>query len=50
MRAVQVNFILQNDTEHKIKTGHFIMEVLKKLKEEHNLKQVHYHDCEYFEK
>lgn len=45
MKAISIGFILEDkDAEY------FITQVLPKLKKEHNLKQVHYHKCEYFEK
>lgn len=50
MKAIQVSFILQNDKEHEVDTEHFITHVLAKLKADHDLKQVNYHACEYFEK
>ena len=45
MKAIKVEFIM-NDTDS---TEQFITQVLPKLKEEYDMKQVHWNICEYFE-
>ena len=46
MKAIKVEFIMQDD----LLTSKFLREELPELRVHHNLKQVHYHKCEYFEK
>lgn len=46
MKAIKIELIME-DNEH---TEHFITQILPNLKEDHKMKQVHWHNCEYFEK
>lgn len=46
MRAIKIELVL----EEGINTEYFITQVLPKLKEKHKIKEVHWHNCEYFEK
>lgn len=46
MKAISINLIIKDDD----KAEYFLTQVLSKLKKEHNLKQVHYQKCEFFER
>ena len=46
MKAIKVELLLEDDKD----TEYFITRILPKLKEEHKMKQVHWCNCEYFEK
>jgi len=46
MKAIKIEMVVEDNIDGE----HFITQVLPKLKEEHNLKQVHYCKCEYFER
>ena len=46
MKAIKIELILENNVDAE----HFITQILPKLKEEYKMKEVHWHNCEYFEK
>ena len=46
MKAIRVEMLVPDDADGE----HFITQILPKLKDEHNLKQVHFYKCDYFEK
>ncbi len=46
MKAIKVELVLEDNNEGE----YFITQILPKLKEEHKMKQVHYHKIEYFER